>query len=77
MLIGHYSVALALKKTEPSASLGMLFIAVQLADILFFPFLMLGIGRASIIPNLAEAASFRLDFAPFSHGLREQGNHLD
>ena len=69
MLIGHYSVALALKKTEPSASLGLLFIGVQLADILFFPFLVLGIERASIIPGLAEAAAFQLDFAPFSHGL--------
>lgn len=69
MLIGHYSVALALKKTEPNASLGLLFIAVQLADVLFFPLMLVGIERASIIPNLAEAAAFRLDFAPFTHGL--------
>ncbi len=69
MLIGHYSVALGLKKAEPKASLGLLFLAVQLADILFFPLIALGIERASIIPNLTEAAHFRLDFAPYTHGL--------
>lgn len=69
MFIGHYSIALALKKTEPTASLGFLFLAVQLADILFFPFVLLGIERASIIPSLTEASDLRLDFAPFTHSL--------
>jgi membrane-bound metal-dependent hydrolase YbcI (DUF457 family) len=69
MFIGHYSVALALKKGEPTASLGFLFLAVQLADILFFPLVLLGIERASIIPDLTEASDLRLDFAPFTHSL--------
>jgi hypothetical protein len=69
MFIGHYSVALALKKGEPTASLGLLFLAVQLADILFFPLVLLGVERASIVPDLAEASNLRLDFAPFTHRL--------
>ena len=69
MFIGHYAVALALKKTEPRAKLGVLFIAVQLADFMFFPLAMIGIERASFIPGLTEASPLRLDFAPFSHSL--------
>ena len=69
MLIGHYAVAFALKKAEPKASLGLLFLGVQLADILFFPFFLLGIESLNVIPDLAEASAFELDSAPFSHGL--------
>lgn len=68
VLVGHYAVALGLKRAEPRASLGFLFLAVQLADILFFLLLLLGIERAGIVPGL-EAGHLRLDFAPYSHGL--------
>jgi hypothetical protein len=69
MLIGHYAVAMGLKKTAPKASLGLLFLAVQLADILFFPFVLLGIERGSIVPGITQASDLRLDYAPFTHGL--------
>jgi hypothetical protein len=69
LFIGHYSVALALKKAEPTASLGLLFLTVQLADILLFPLVMLGIEGASIVPGLTEVSDLRLDFAPFTHSL--------
>ncbi|MDA0733404.1 MAG: hypothetical protein O2909_03655 [Chloroflexi bacterium] len=69
MFIGHYAVALALKKTEPRASLGVLFLAAQLADIIFFPLAIVGIEKVSIIPGFTEASPLRLDFVPFSHGL--------
>ena len=35
MFVGHYAASLALKKFEKRASLGVLFLAVQLVDILF------------------------------------------
>lgn len=69
MFIGHYAVAMALKKAEPSAPLGVLFVGVQAADFLFFPLAMLGVEQATIIPGLTEASPLRLDYAPFSHGL--------
>ena len=34
MFLGHYGVALALKRAEPKLSLGTLFVAVQLADLI-------------------------------------------
>ena len=49
MFVGHYSAGLALKKYEKRASLGVLFLAVQFVDILFFPFVLLGIARVHIV----------------------------
>lgn len=69
MLIGHYAVALAAKRTEPRASLGLLFLAVQLADLVFFPLVVIGVETAQIIPDLTEASHFELESAPFTHGL--------
>jgi len=48
MFVGHYAAGLALKKYEKRASLGVLFLAVQFVDILFFPFVLLGIERINI-----------------------------
>ncbi len=39
MFVGHYAASLALKRVEPKASLGWLFLAVQFVDILFSLFL--------------------------------------
>lgn len=36
MFVGHYAISLALKGAEKKASLGMLFLAVQFIDILFY-----------------------------------------
>jgi hypothetical protein len=43
MFVGHYAVALTLKGKEKTASVGMLFIATQFVDILFFTLTLLGI----------------------------------
>jgi hypothetical protein len=48
MFVGHYAASLALKKFEKRASLGVLFLAVQFVDILFFPLVLLGIERINI-----------------------------
>ena len=45
MFLGHYGVAFALKRAEPKLSLGTLFLAVQLADLLWGIFLLLGWER--------------------------------
>ena len=54
MFVGHYAAAFALKGKEPKASLGMLFIATQFVDILFFPFAVWGIEHLELIPNFTE-----------------------
>jgi hypothetical protein len=69
MLIGHYAVSLALKKLEKNASLGLLFLTAQLADILYFSFVLLGIERIRIVENFTASTHFKLEFFPYTHSL--------
>jgi hypothetical protein len=62
MFVGHYAAGLALKKYEKRASLGILFLAVQFVDILFFPFMLLGIERINIIENFTQSTHFELEY---------------
>ncbi|MFW9966641.1 MAG: hypothetical protein ACFFEA_05750 [Candidatus Thorarchaeota archaeon] len=69
MFIGHYGVAFVLKKYVPRLSLGVLFLTVQLVDIVFFIFLPLGIENARIIPDFTAANAFDLYDFPITHSL--------
>jgi hypothetical protein len=69
MFVGHYAASLALKSLEKRASLGVLFLAVQFVDILFFPFVLLGLERMNIIENFTESTHFELVFMPYTHSL--------
>jgi hypothetical protein len=69
MFIGHYAASLALKSFEKRASLGVLFLAVQFVDILFFPFVLAGIERMNIVENFTQSTHFELEYMPFTHGL--------
>lgn len=69
MFVGHYAASLALKKFEKRASLGVLFLAVQFVDILFFPFVLLGIERINIVENFTQSTHFELVYMPFTHSL--------
>jgi hypothetical protein len=69
MFVGHYAAGLALKKFEKSASLGVLFLAVQFVDILFFPFVLLGLERLNIVENYTQSTHFELEYMPYTHSL--------
>lgn len=69
MYVGHYAVSLALKALEKRVSLGVLFIAVQLVDIVFFPLVLLGVERINIIENFTESTHFELEYMPYTHSL--------
>ena len=69
MFVGHYAVSLALKTLEKRASLGVLFLAVQFVDILFFPFVLLGLERMNIIENFTQSTHFELEYLPYTHSL--------
>ena len=69
MFLGHYGVALALKRAEPKVSLGTLFLAVQLADLLWGAFLLLGWERARIVPGYTPVTPFEFLSYPISHSL--------
>lgn len=69
MFVGHYAASLALKSFEKRASLGVLFLAVQFVDILFFPFVLLGIERMNVVENFTDATHFELVYMPYTHSL--------
>lgn len=69
MFVGHYAASLALKRVDKNASLGMLFLAVQFVDILFFPFVLMGIEHFNIVENYTQSTHFELYFMPYTHSL--------
>ena len=69
MFVGHYGVSFAGKKPVPRLSLGALFLAVQLLDILFALFVLLGIEKFRIVPGFTAINPYDLYWMPYSHSL--------
>ncbi len=69
MFIGHYGVALAAKKVEPKISLGWLFVATQIIDILWTLFILTGLEQVEIRPGYTAASPLNFISYPFSHSL--------
>jgi len=69
MFLGHYGVALAFKRVEPKLSLGTLFLAVQLPDLLWGIFLLLGWEDARIVPGYTAITPLEFLNYPISHSL--------
>ena len=66
---GHYGVALGLKRAEPKVSLGTLFVAAQLVDLLWGAFLMLGWEHVRILPDENPLLKLQFYDYPISHSL--------
>src|SRR5438093_5280775 len=69
MFIGHYALALAAKRVAPRTSLGTLFAATSLADLLWPLFLLLGWEHAHFVPGPNPFLTLWLDSIPISHSL--------
>lgn len=69
MFIGHYAVGLAAKKVVPKVSLGTLFLSVQLADLLWPIFLLLGLERVRIDPGNVAFTPLDFEHYPITHSL--------
>ncbi len=69
MFIGHYAVALAAKRAAPRTSLGTLFFAAELADMLWPVLLLLGWERVRIVADPNPFLIFAFDSYPISHSL--------
>jgi hypothetical protein len=69
MFLGHYGVAFALKRVEPKLSLGTLFVAVQLLDLLWGFFVLLGWEHARIIPGFTAVTPLEFWDYPITHSL--------
>ncbi len=69
MFIGHYAVALGAKPWAPRVSLGILFLACQLADLIWPNLVLLGIERFTIEPGITAITPFNFIHYPYSHSL--------
>lgn len=69
MFIGHYGVALAAKRVTPRTSLGVLFVAVQLLDVVFGLLVLAGVEKLRIVPGFTKVTPYDLYFMPYSHSL--------
>ncbi len=68
MFVGHYAVALVIKKIEPKLNVGWIFFSVMLLDALLGVFVLLGIEKIIIPVNYEDIHYLAFEF-PFSHGL--------
>jgi hypothetical protein len=69
MFLGHYGIALAMKRAQPKISLGSLFLAAQLADLLWGCFLLLGWEQVRILPDSNPFLRLQFIDYPISHSL--------
>jgi len=69
MFIGHYAVCFAIKRYEKKTSLGKLFIAVQLLDLVFFTLVLAGIEKFSLQEHYLAASHIKVEYFPWSHSL--------
>jgi membrane-bound metal-dependent hydrolase YbcI (DUF457 family) len=67
MYAGHFAAAAMLRAKEPQVPFWALLVGVGLLDLLFGPFVLLGIERVTVTPDLSPG--FTLDHIDWSHSL--------
>jgi len=69
VFIGHYALALAAKRVAPRTSLGTLFAAASLADLLWPAFLLAGWEQVRVTGGTNPFLTLTFDAYPISHSL--------
>jgi membrane-bound metal-dependent hydrolase YbcI (DUF457 family) len=69
MFIGHFAVALGAKKFSPQVSLGVLFLACQLADLIWPSLVLVGLESVAIEPGNTVLTPLHFQHYPYSHSL--------
>jgi hypothetical protein len=69
MFVGHYGVAFAVKTPRNKISLWVLFVAVQLLDFLWAPFVLFGIEKVRFVPGITATNALDLYYMPYTHSL--------
>jgi hypothetical protein len=69
MFVGHYGPALAAKAVKKTIPLWVLFLAVQLLDVFWSIFVLLGIEKVRIVPGITVANPLDLYYMPYTHSL--------
>ncbi|HET6362588.1 MAG TPA: hypothetical protein VFH11_11090 [Gemmatimonadota bacterium] len=69
MFVGHYGVSFAAKKADDSIPLWILFLAVQLLDVVWAPLVLLGVEKVRIVPGFTATNPLDLYYIPYTHSL--------
>ena len=69
MFVGHYGISFAAKSMQRSVPLWVFFIAVQLLDVLWAPFVLIGIEKVRIVPGITATNPLDLYHMPYTHSL--------
>ena len=69
MFVGHYGVAFAVKTERNKIPLWVLFVAVQLLDFLWAPFVLLEIEKVRFVPGITATNALDLYYMPYTHSL--------
>ena len=69
MFVGHYGVSFVAKAHRREISLWLLFIAVQLIDVLWAIFVLFGIEKVRIVPGYTASSPLDLYYFPYTHSL--------
>jgi hypothetical protein len=69
MFVGHYGVAFAVKTPRNKIPLWVLFVAVQLLDFLWAPFVLLGIEKVRFVPGINATNALDVYYMPYTHSL--------
>ena len=69
MFVGHYGPSFVAKRLAPGVALWVLFLAVQLLDVLWAIFVFLGVERVRIVPGFTRTNALDLYYMPYTHSL--------
>ena len=69
MFIGHYALGFAAKRAAPTVSLGVLFAACQLADLIWPTLVLAGVESFRIVPGATAVTPLVFTHYPYSHSL--------
>jgi hypothetical protein len=69
MFVGHYGVSFVAKRIDDSIPLWVLFVAVQLLDIVWAPLVLLGVEKVRIVPGSTATNPLDLYYMPYTHSL--------
>jgi hypothetical protein len=69
MFIGHFGLGFGAKRVAPEVSLGTLFLACQLADLLWPTLVLLGVEHVEIEPGATAMTPLNFVSYPYSHSL--------
>ena len=69
MVVGHYGPSFAGKAIQRTIPLWVLFVAVQLLDVFWSIFVLLGIEKVRIVPGITKTNPLDLYYMPYTHSL--------